>query len=125
MLKRITHLLEQILFELKEIKQNTTPVVNIPTVWITPHDGTDNSGDWNEQPYTICTGTTSCGCPNCQHSGLLDTGTNEMPTVVTSCQCDRCTPEGIAGGCAKCGCKNIAIFTEDGNWWCNKCHKNV
>jgi hypothetical protein len=121
MVKRIELLLEQILFELKEIKKNTMPVVNIPTVWITPNDGTDDSGDWQEQPYTICTGGTACGCPACQS---LTIATNDIPTVV-KCFCDMCTPGGVAGGCAKCGCKNIAIFTEDGNWWCNKCHRNV
>lgn len=98
-MEKVEKLLQDILDKLEEIRQNTAPV--IPTVWVYPsQDNTDDSWRWDGgcQAEKTTAGRAGCNCPNCKPR---------------------------TGGCASCGCMNIAIYTEDGNWWCYDCHKKV
>jgi hypothetical protein len=117
--------LDKIIELLEAIKENTTPIVHVPTVW--PYVGTDmdtdsDNYDPNYVPYdiTISPPYTDAGWP-------LPV---EACTAVTkegnpNCGCSRCRPStDAAGGCAGCGCKNVAIYAEDGRWWCNNCYRH-
>ena len=129
--------MDKIIELLEEIKLNTTPVVTIPTIW--PYVGTDmdsNNYDPNDVPYEITPYTPEgwpvpitvtgcvCNCVPCQCAPV------EACTAVTkegnpNCGCSRCQPgTDNAGGCAGCGCRNVAIYAEDGSWWCNNCYRH-
>lgn len=97
--------LNKIIELLEKIEENTRPVVSIPTIWTWPPCDTD-SGTWS--PDQVCT--------------------DEQPKIVwtckdnTGCSCRVCNPSGHCNkGCVQCGCQNIAIYDEHGQWWCNNC----
>ena len=96
--------LDKIIELLEKIDKNTTPVPSWawPTI-ATGQDNYDGNNPWiTIEPYVPSAAPVStCGCSSCKSS------------------------TANVGGCVKCGCRNIAIFTEDGNWWCNKCHQNT
>lgn len=100
---------------LEKIEENTRPVVSIPTVWTWPPDNSSDSNSYN--PDVKITWQVGDIC------------TDEAPKVVelcrgnTGCNCSVCNPRHNRG-CVLCGCQNIAIFTEDGNWWCNPCYRS-
>jgi hypothetical protein len=106
--KEIIDKLDKIIELLEKLDRNTQPVITwpiAPTVWVNdyPQDS-GNSGGWRQgDDWTY------------------------IPPLNTKkvCHCEHC--KGVttdsAGGCIGCGCRLIAIYTEDGNWWCNKCHR--
>lgn len=93
--------LDKIIELLEAIKVNTTPVVTwpiAPTVWVNDYPQDTGNSQW----ITV------------------------QPTAPTKvCECDHCSQTtDVAGGCVMCGCKLVSVYTEDGNWWCNKCYRN-
>jgi hypothetical protein len=104
--------LDKIIELLEAIKQNTQPIVSIPSVWpIYPNtDGDNFEYDGNNSWITITTPVTEDGW--------------QQPYEIkqNNCGCKHCNPgTSSAGGCTKCGCRNIAIYTEDGHWYCVRC----
>ena len=93
--------LDEIIEMLKDVKENTT--TSIPSIWISPDQGDSNNYEYDPD-YVITPWVP-----------YVDDGTAGAP-----CNCDRCSPS-TSGGCVKCKCRNVAVYTEDGNWWCNKC----
>lgn len=81
---------------LEKIEENTRPVVSVPTIWTWPPCDTDSN---NYEPDVQITW-------QCHNN--------------TGCNCKVCNPRSIKG-CIQCGCNNIAIYDEHGQWWCNNC----
>lgn len=93
--------LDKIIELLEKIDRNTLPVITwpiAPSVWVEPYGG--DTSQWTDNSQWVKAEPKVCGCEHCKG-------------VSTS----------TAGGCVGCGCRLVAIYTEDGNWWCNKCHR--
>lgn len=111
--------LDEIKELLEEIKTNTTPApVFIPSIWPADDGGSDN---WDGNGWWTITSDPNAGPVECC-SAVADSEGKYTPNP--NCGCSRCSDgTSIAGGCCICKCRNIAIYTEDGNWWCNKCYR--
>jgi hypothetical protein len=111
--------LDEIKELLEEIKTNTTPApVFVPSVWPVTEDGSDN-WDGNNGWWTISADPDAAPIECC--SAVADDKGQYSPNP--NCGCSRCDSSAGGKGCVRCGCRNIAIYTEDGNWWCNRCHR--
>lgn len=105
--KEILDKMDEIIKLLEDIKRNTQPIITYPicpTVWTQPFEISDNSGGWVQgDDWTYLPPLTAKAVCHCEH-------------------CKGATTD-IGQGCVKCSCRLVAIYTEDGNWWCNKCHQ--
>lgn len=107
--KEILDKLDKVIELLEDIKRNTSPVITYPicpSVWepYVPYEIQPNSGGWAQNDDWVY-------LPPLQKNNKV-------------CHCDSCKGKNDAGGCCACGCRLVAIYTEDGNWWCNKCHQD-
>jgi hypothetical protein len=113
--------LDEIIEHLEAIRENTTPVINIPSIWVNDYpqgDGTVNG--W----WSISDGQEAWVDPNKQPeacSAVADDKGQYSPNP--NCGCSRCNSTNAAGGCKGCGCRNVAIYDQDGYWWCGRCSK--
>jgi putative FmdB family regulatory protein len=101
--------LDKIIELLEGIMRNTQPVITspvAPSVWVNDYPQDTATNEWTSPPQT-------------------DEGWPVPMIEWKICSCDHCRGRttSTAGGCASCGCSLVAIFTESGKWWCNKCHQ--